>query len=73
MTAYECQTLLGVGTGHVRECREPAVYRDAETHGVRYSGWRHVDRTLDGDHWPVVDVYPRKPVPDQPERNDRDR
>lgn len=60
MTAYRCQVKIGIGTSHTRECQEPAIYLDAATDGVTYSGWRHVERELDSDHWPVVDAYPRQ-------------
>lgn len=46
----------------MRVCGESCVYltsAQAMRSGNRYSGWYHVDPTVDEDHWPVPESMVR--------------
>lgn len=53
-----CAKKLGTpGPAGMKVCNEPAEYVRVSTAGLAggpmLTGWRHVDRSLDSDHYPV--------------------
>lgn len=49
-----CAAKLGTpGPQGMKVCGKPAEYVSATPPEVPYSGWRHADRTIDANHWPV--------------------
>lgn len=46
-----CATKLGDTPEGMYECGAPCEYIEGD--GTFISGWRHIDTTLDRDHWPV--------------------